>query len=78
VLDQGTDGKGFCDDLATGQTYTLISAGSISGTFGGLPDGATFGLSEQCGLGAQATPTQVIIHYSASALPTSAATPPSR
>lgn len=68
TLSQGTDAKGFCDDLVIGQTYTLVSAQSITGTFAGVPDGTSYPLGEECGLGPQATSTYVTIHYTSTAI----------
>jgi hypothetical protein len=63
ALNQGSDANGFCDDLAVGQTYTLIKAQTLTGTFANAAPGASIPLAELCGL-VGATPTQVTIHYS--------------
>jgi hypothetical protein len=63
ALNQGSDAGGFCDDLAVGQTYTLIRAQTLTGSFANAAPGASIPLSELCGLAGRATPTYVTIHY---------------
>jgi hypothetical protein len=60
-------GMGFrCLALKPGEVYTLATtAGALSGTFDGVPDGAT--VSGNCGLGA-GTPPTARIHYTANAV----------
>lgn len=67
-LRQGSDSKGFCDDLAVGQTYTLISAPTITGTFVNYPPGTAAQIGEACGLGGQATPSYVQLNYTSAAV----------
>lgn len=68
TLTQGTDAQGLCDELVLGQTYTLISATSVTGTFAGVSDGTSVSLGDDCGPGAQATSTYVTIHYTSTAI----------
>jgi hypothetical protein len=63
ALNQGSDASGFCDDLAMGQTYTLIKAQTLTGTFANAAQGASIPLSEVCGLAGTAKPSYVTIHY---------------
>jgi hypothetical protein len=65
--------NGGCDDLVTGQTYTLVSASSVSGVLddsNGTPiaDGATVSLDNQCN--DAAAPTVTINYTSTSVIAT--------
>jgi hypothetical protein len=68
ALSQGSDSNGFCDDLAVGQTYTLVSAPTITGTFVNYPQNTGRPIGENCGLGPQATPSYVQLNYTSTAV----------